>query len=62
MSKLIESSEYLYARVQSMHAVEAQMREFLLDMQSPQAYGASVPPQIRLRAHDLRQMMDRVDG
>ena len=48
MSKLIESSEYLFARVQSMHAVEAQMREFLLDMQSPQAYGASVPPEIRL--------------
>jgi hypothetical protein len=61
MSKLIESSEYLYSRVQSMHAVEAQVREFLLDLQSPQAYGSDVPPEIRLRAYDLLQMMDR-DG
>tara|TARA_R110000803_G_C11871465_1_gene308468 strand:+ start:256 stop:444 length:189 start_codon:yes stop_codon:yes gene_type:complete len=62
MSKLIESSEYLYTRVQSMHAVEGQLREFLLDLQAPQAFGSPVPPEIRLRAHDLLGMMGRVDG
>lgn len=62
MSKLIESSEYLYFRVQSMHAVEAQMREFLMDLQSPQAYGSSVPNEIRLRAYDLLRMLDRADA
>tara|TARA_B110000971_G_scaffold137240_1_gene140311 strand:+ start:361 stop:498 length:138 start_codon:yes stop_codon:yes gene_type:complete len=45
-----------------MHAVEGQLRDFLLDLQAPQAFGSPVPPEIRLRAHDLLGMMGRVDG
>lgn len=62
MSKLIESSEYLHDKVQSMYVAEGMLRDFLLDLQSPQAFGVDVPQEIRLRALDLLEMTGGVDG
>ena len=62
MSKLIESSEYLHAKVVSMYVAQGIMHDFLLDLQAPQAFGVEVPQEIKQRALYLLEMTGGADG